>query len=91
MELWKEKEEENRYLWNFFVLGPTVVSGFDPDSLEIIRSKAVLLVEPELMCSAGLMTENCFPVQRCSVRLDRDVDDWDVNSLNEGNESHIHF
>lgn len=29
VELWKEKEEENRSLVNVFVLRPTVVSGFD--------------------------------------------------------------
>lgn len=29
VELWKEKEDENRYLVNVFVLRPTVVPGFD--------------------------------------------------------------
>lgn len=31
------------------------------------------------------MMENCFPVKRCSIRLDRSFDDLEANSLNERN------
>lgn len=88
VELRKEKEEENGYLWNLFVVSPTVVSGFDPDGLQMIRTRAVLLVEPEPMCSTGLMKESCFPVQRCCIRLDRNSDDSDTSSLS--NSLHTH-